>query len=178
MPQIIPITSEALQATIRRLLPSQRGFGQDLEATNLITPVIDLTPTAEGSELRTDLQTAMGFSDVTANYLENSSTTLVNTPGFYRVFGTSVIYTQSSSNIQIRIQLNDGSSSKDVFLHRMISSSTVMNSVHDFDFTVFLRAGDSLLADSSNTGAIIQIATRQVATVTGELVNPTGFVFE
>ena len=53
-----------------------------------------------------------------------------------------------------------------------------MNSVHDFDFTVFLRAGDSLDADSSNTGAIIQIATRQVATVTGELVNPTGFVFE
>ena len=42
-----PVTSEALQSTVRRLLPSQQGFGSDLEATNLIQPVIDLTPTAE-----------------------------------------------------------------------------------------------------------------------------------
>ena len=42
MAEIIRITSEALQATIRRLLPSQTGFGDDLQATNLITPIIDL----------------------------------------------------------------------------------------------------------------------------------------
>ena len=51
--EITPITSEALQAVIRRLLPSQRGFGDDLQATNLITPIIDLTPTAEGSSIPT-----------------------------------------------------------------------------------------------------------------------------
>jgi len=61
LPQIIRLTSEALQASIRRLLPSQQGFGLDLEATNVITPIIDLTPTAEGSELRQDLQSALAY---------------------------------------------------------------------------------------------------------------------
>ena len=51
MAQIINITSEALQATIRRLLPSQQGFGEDLQATNVVQPIIDLTPTAEGTVL-------------------------------------------------------------------------------------------------------------------------------
>ena len=51
MAQLISITSEALQATIRRLLPSQQGFGEDLQASNVITPVIDVTPTAEGLSL-------------------------------------------------------------------------------------------------------------------------------
>ena len=45
MAQLINLTSEALQATIRRLLPSQQGFGEDLQATNVVTPIIDLTPT-------------------------------------------------------------------------------------------------------------------------------------
>ena len=38
MPQITPITSEALQAKIRQLLPSQIGFGEDLQAQNVIVP--------------------------------------------------------------------------------------------------------------------------------------------
>ena len=35
MPEITTITSESLQAEVRRLLPSQRGFGSDLEAPEL-----------------------------------------------------------------------------------------------------------------------------------------------
>ena len=62
MSQIIRITSEALQATVRRLLPSQQGFGEDLQASNVITPVIDLTPTAEGSQLPIDFARALGLS--------------------------------------------------------------------------------------------------------------------
>ena len=86
MPQIINVTSEALQATIRNLLPSQAGFSEDLSATNLIQPVIDLTPTAEGSILRADLQTALDFT-VAVSSVENSSATLASTAGFYRVIG-------------------------------------------------------------------------------------------
>ena len=52
MSQIIPIVSEALQATVRRLLPSQNGFGEDLQASNVIVPIVNLTPSAEGTELR------------------------------------------------------------------------------------------------------------------------------
>ena len=48
-PEIITVNSEALEATVRDLLPSQNGFGSELQASNIITPIIDLTPTAEGS---------------------------------------------------------------------------------------------------------------------------------
>ena len=82
MTQIINITSEALQATIRRLLPSQQGFGEDLQASNVITPIIDLTPTAEGSVVRQDLQTALAFGSQTAFDVGGATTTLANSPGF------------------------------------------------------------------------------------------------
>ena len=73
MAQITSVTSEALQATIRRLLPSQQGFGEDLQASNVIFPIIDLTPTAEGSVLGTNLQTAIAFGSITS-INANSST--------------------------------------------------------------------------------------------------------
>ena len=85
MAQIIRITSEALQATIRRLLPSQQGFGEDLQASNVIQPIIDLTPSAEGSETRQDLQSALAFGSVTLFQVFNGSSTVINTPGFFRV---------------------------------------------------------------------------------------------
>ena len=46
VPEIITVNSEALQTTIRDLLPSQNGFGSELQASNVITPIIDLTATA------------------------------------------------------------------------------------------------------------------------------------
>ena len=66
MAQITNVTSEALQATLRRLLPSQQGFGEDLQASNVITPVIDLTASAEGSALPIELSTALAFGNTTA----------------------------------------------------------------------------------------------------------------
>ena len=61
VPEIITVNSEQLQATVRNLLPSQNGFGSELQATNIITPIIDLTPSAEGTVLRQDLQKALTF---------------------------------------------------------------------------------------------------------------------
>ena len=55
VPEIITVNSEALQTQIRDLLPSQAGFGSELQATNVITPIIDLTSAAEGSGLPVDL---------------------------------------------------------------------------------------------------------------------------
>lgn len=56
MAQVKPVTSEALQATVRRLLPSQNGFTEDLQASNVIIPTLNLTPSAEGSELPLELR--------------------------------------------------------------------------------------------------------------------------
>ena len=58
---ISSVTSEALQAKLRQLLPSQQGFGTDLSASDTIVPIIDLTASAEGSDVRQDLQTSLAY---------------------------------------------------------------------------------------------------------------------
>ena len=57
-PELAQVTSNNLEATVRNLLPSVSGFGSRLGAQNVIVPIIDLTPTAEGSVLPVQLQTA------------------------------------------------------------------------------------------------------------------------
>ena len=60
-PEIITINSEQLEATVRDLLPSQAGFGSELQASNVITPIIDLTATAEGTTTPESLQQAISL---------------------------------------------------------------------------------------------------------------------
>ena len=174
MAQITNITSEALQATIRRLLPSQQGFGEDLQASNVITPVIDLTPTAEGSVLGSNLQTALAFGSQTDFNVNNAFATLANSPGFWRVYG-NYTYGTSSGAVISYFYITDGTSNKNLWYS---SASNGTGGITNFDFTVFLRAGDSLVARSASTLGNIAGSYRQIATVTGTLVNPNGFTFE
>ena len=109
MAQIIRITSEALQATVRRLLPSQQGFGEDLQASNVIQPIIDLTPSAEGSEVRADLQTALAFGSQTTFALNNGSSIFANSAGFWRLKGTATTKHPVSGASNVAILLSDGS---------------------------------------------------------------------
>lgn len=85
-PEIITVNSEALETQIRDLLPSQNGFGSELQASNIITPIIDLTSAAEGSGLPFDLRTALAFGSQTAFDIANTTTVIANSPGFYRIF--------------------------------------------------------------------------------------------
>ena len=57
------INSQELEDKIRQLLPSQGGAGAgfDLSASTQIIPIIDVTPSAEGSQLRVDLQSALSL---------------------------------------------------------------------------------------------------------------------
>ena len=54
MAQEFFINSETLETKVRQLLPSQGGAGAgfDLSATTQIVPIIDLTESAEGSNIR------------------------------------------------------------------------------------------------------------------------------
>ncbi len=81
-PEIITVNSEALQTQIRDLLPSQNGFGSELQASNVITPIIDLTAAAEGSGLPVDMQTALAFGSQTVFEAQNSTDVIANSPGF------------------------------------------------------------------------------------------------
>jgi hypothetical protein len=173
--QIISITSEALQATIRRLLPSQQGFGEDLQATNVITPVIDITRSAEGSEPPESLQFALAFGSQTSFNAAGSSQTLANAPGFYRVYGTSSVSVDNNQNGVTTFALDDGVASKNVWRHEVSNTSTSAAASVTYDFVIFLSAGDTLTATTNVADAILHGSTRQVADVNGNLTNPVGF---
>lgn len=171
MAQITSVTSESLQAKIRELLPSQQGFGEDLQATNVITPVIDLTAAAEGSTVGQNLQTALAFGSQTAFDLNNASSVIANTPGFYRVVGTAVVRSPGGA-ASCSFTMTDGVSVKTVWKIRTNQAETTQS---DFDLVFFLSAGDSLTAVSTLTVSFLCGSIRQIADVNGTLVNPSGF---
>lgn len=177
MAEIREVVSESLQATIRRLLPSQKGFSEDLQATNVITPVIDLTPTAEGSALPYQLSTAHALGSNTSFEVNATAATIINTTGFYRVFGTAQLGVSSTAARVGRFDISDGTTTKIIYLFKSntgINGEVIMES---FDFVVYLRAGETF---NANNGANVLFtgSYRQIADVYGNIVNPGGFTFE
>jgi hypothetical protein len=168
VPEIITVNSETLQTQIRDLLPSQNGFGSELQATNVITPIIDLTAAAEGSGLPVDLSRAVAFGSQTAFNISNATTTIANSPGFYRVFGTAS--SRGSGNQSVTWQLNDGSTTKDIWA--LISDDHI---VLEYDYIVWLAVGESIIGTSSASTTFLKGSVRQVADSTGTLVNPSGY---
>ena len=176
MAQVTSVTSESLQAKIRELLPSQRGFGEDLQASNVILPVIDLTATAEGSSVPAYQQQALAFGSNTAFNVTNTSTTLTSTAGFYRIVGIVTIEANlTGSNPGGSVNISDGLATKSVWAAEYpgVNISAMGQAV--FDLVVFLRSGDSLIAQANDALSIIKGSYRQVASVTGVPVNPVGF---
>ena len=178
MPEITTITSEALQATIRRLLPSQRGFGNDLEASNVIQPIIDLTATAEGSALAPDLQRALACDSQTAFAINGTSSTVVNSTGFWRIFGSSSNQASNTVNRNCSWFLDSGASSKKIWAH-VARSGAINGEVTqlDYDFVIFLDTGDALRGNC-DTSCSLTGSLRQIADRYGNIVNPSGFSFE
>lgn len=175
MAQIRQVVSESLQATIRRLLPSQQGFTEDLQATNVITPIIDLTPTAEGSALREDLASAIAFGSQTAFAVSGASTVIINNAGFYRVFGTATLLQPSGTLGTATFTMSDGLSTKTVWDLRLEQGNANTSATVALDFVVFLDSGDSLSATTVGSNGRIQGSYRQIADLNGEIVNPSGF---
>ena len=169
--QIREIKSEALQATIRRLFPSQAGFSEDLQASNLITPIVDVTPTAEGTQLPFYLQQALDFNSSTF-FCSNATISVTSTPGFYRVFG--VVSNIGGVDANGSVQLTDGLTTRIIFsIPANGDSSPTL-----FDFIVFVNTGQTLQIKSDNATLFTNISLRQVADLNGNLTNPSGFTFE
>jgi len=176
MAQEFIIKSDKLEDKIRQLLPSQGGFqaGVDLSASTQIVPIIDLTESAEGSNQRQDLQTALSLNDITTFDI-SSTGTLVSTTGYFRVFGivSGVPPTSTSANYTATFSLTDGVTTKNIAIIRIQGTSTTTNIVQLFDFIVFLPAGQSLTATTSNSVLAITGSTKQIATLDGTLTNPS-----
>lgn len=177
MAQEFTINSEAIESKINSLLPSQGGFGAgiDFSASTMIIPTIDLTETASGSSLRVDLQSAFSHAGITAFNVSNATTTIVSTTGYWRLHGILSMSMSPAGTSLAQIQINDGFSTKTCWGSQSgygSNPATVINTI-DFDFIVFLGAGDSLILKSDSANSRFLGSTRQIATVDGTLVNPT-----
>jgi hypothetical protein len=178
MAQITSVVSESLQAKVRALLPSQAGFTEDLQAQNVIEPIIDLTETASGSVLRQDLQTAIAFGSQTVFNVKNTTTTVLATSGFYRVLFVSFVATGTNTDRFNRFFIEDAAGSTvNIWEHDVFSGANV-GSTTQGDFVIFLKSGDSFKVTSTETSCVIAGSVRQIADLTGNLVNPSGFTSE
>jgi len=174
-PEIITVNSEALQTQIRDLLPSQNGFGSELQASNVIIPIIDLTSSAEGSAVGTNLQTALAFGSQTSQEVRNTDALLTSNPGFYRVFGNWHGLGGANAGNNLRIYLDDTSTEKN--LHYWEENPGTSNEwmFGDFDFIVYVASGIELRAASTTANFTGRFTVRQIADSSGTLVNPVGF---
>lgn len=165
------INSTRLEDQIRSLLPSQGGAGAgfDLSASTQIIPIVDLTESAEGSNLRSDLQQALSFASNTSFAITNGSSDLVTNTGYFRIFGTAQGFLNSGD---LSIKITDGASTKILWNATYNSSASGAYYTKDFDFIVFMTAGDTLSGTAASTSQHLLVTTRQIATIDNVLVNP------
>jgi hypothetical protein len=173
------VTDESLEKRFRDTFRSQGGaeLVDDLYAQGVIVPVVDFTAAATGETLPSYLQTAWDFT-TTANQISNATTTVVSNAGFYKVDVTWAYEPSAgSTQVKVKVQITDGVTTKVVWAASNIvlagTSETVAGG--NDTFYVFLRSGDSLQGFSAGSEATLDIFTRQVATVSGDLVDPSGF---
>ena len=117
MAQEFTIKSQAIEDKINKLLPSQGGFqaGVDFSASTMVIPIVDLTESAEGSEFRQDLQTALSHNSATTFNVTDTTTTVLNTTGYYRLVGTVRLRTGSGNDEAVEFIINDGTTDKTIY---------------------------------------------------------------
>jgi hypothetical protein len=91
---------------------------------------------------------------------------MINTTGYYRVFGNASLTTGGF----IIFSLTDGTTTKNLNVYIGVTNGDSNNA---FDFIVFLKAGESLTGQSSASGINLYASTRQIADLSGNLINPT-----
>tara|TARA_R110000737_G_C14318144_1_gene439179 strand:- start:85 stop:618 length:534 start_codon:yes stop_codon:yes gene_type:complete len=171
------INSQDLENKIRQLLPSQGGAGAgfDLSASTQIIPIIDLTESAEGSNLRGDIQSSLSLNSVTNIDISNGTSTIINTTGYFRIFGNIYISSRNSPSTgsSATLQLTDGSTTKVIYkvLENSLDNLALNQNVH-LDFLVLLEAGQSLTGTTSDSQSTMTITTRQIASLDKTLTNP------
>tara|TARA_R110000796_G_scaffold66600_1_gene153118 strand:- start:1659 stop:2168 length:510 start_codon:yes stop_codon:yes gene_type:complete len=169
MAQEFTINSSAIETKINQLLPSQGGFGAgvDFSASTMVIPIVDLTESASGSQLRQDLQSSLSLNSITSFSVTNASSTLINTTGYFRVFGD---YATTGGDLG-DFRLTDGTTTKTIISFVYVPSSS-QDSITLYDFNVFLEAGQSLICRTTSSNGICTGNTRQIASLDGTLTNP------
>tara|TARA_R110000823_G_scaffold274891_1_gene393680 strand:+ start:81 stop:614 length:534 start_codon:yes stop_codon:yes gene_type:complete len=173
MAQEFVINSAAIESKINQLLPSQGGSGAgiDFSASTMVIPIVDLTESAEGSALRSDLQSAFSY-DVSSFRVTNATTTVISTTGFFKCIASAGTMNAGSSPNQ-RIDIFDGTTAKILIDFGIIPNiSGVSNGIIE-QFVVCIGTGESLRVTSDQANSPILFSSRQIADISGNLVNPT-----
>ena len=172
------VTSESLEKKFRDTFTSQGGaeLVDDLYASGVVVPVVDFTAAAEGSALRVDLQTATDYATEFVEEIQGNTNQFLSTPGFYNLDIISTITTSSNSSF-VTITLSDGVTPKEIYKTRGFGAGTTDGEVVlEANKVVYLRSGDSLTVTTGANVCRAIIFYRQIADVSGNLVNPLGFV--
>lgn len=176
MGQEFVIKSTTLEDKINQLLPSQGGAqaGVDLSASTTIVPIIDLTESAEGSNLRVDLQSAISFTTATSFDVSNTSTTVINTTGYWRIFGGAAFDAGSNAGVALtgNFVINDGTTDKLINSISLVGKADGSIFGSFFDFVIKLEAGHSFRISSSDPDVKLRGSVRQLADLSGNLINP------
>lgn len=124
-----------------------------------------------------DLSRALSYdSQTTFDIGITGTATLINTTGFYRVFGVATCRQDASSTSEAKFSMSDGLSTKDIWNMSVSPGGGGINpTALQVDFVVYLNAGESLSATCVTNAHIIG-STRQIADVSGNIVNPAGFI--
>jgi hypothetical protein len=172
------VTDEALEKKFRDTFKSQGGaeLVDDLYASGVIVPVVDFTAAAQGSELRSDLQVAWDFA-TGQHSSQTGTTTIITTPGFWKIDVNVNGFFPTTSAQSVSLVINDGASTVPVYkIESLNSSGNELSAVTDDKFVIWLRSSDSLQVVHTAVGYFkINVAYRQIADVSGNLVNPLGF---
>jgi hypothetical protein len=172
--QITTVTSESLQAEVRRLLPSQQGFGEDLQASNVITPIIDLTSVASGTNVPQYQAQAINLVGITVFSIGSATTTIINTAGFWKVSG----YLNNSNSSAPDFSITDGTTTKKFYDLLGLATTNADTRKVFVDFNVFLRSGDSVTCQNGSATIPAVLYVQQLADVNGNTTLPTGFTPE
>ena len=168
------ITDETLEKKFRDSFRSQGGaeLVDDLYASGVIVPIIDFSDAALGSVLRQDLQTAWDFATTYSGLNGAATANIVTTTGFWQVDLTTSYNSGHAS--APRIYLSDGSSTATVWSGSALGSGSGAAIGFEAKFVVFLRSGDTLVAQSY-TSQSLDTWVRQIADISGNITNPSGF---
>ena len=170
------VTDEALEKRFRDTFRSQGGaeLVDDLYAQGVIVPVVDFTAAATGQSLAQNLQTAWDFSTGNAVAL-NNSTNIITNAGFWQI-GINALAAGAAGSDDLTIAISDGATSTTVWrMTEFVSaSSDALTAVND-EIVVFVRSGDTVSVTSNASTVSLNAWYRQIATLSGDLVNPTGF---
>jgi len=172
MAQEFTINSTAIEDKINQLLPSQGGFGAgiDFSASTMVVPIIDLTESASGSALRVDLQTAFSETTTSTTLKNVTNSPLISTTGYYKLL-FNVVSSYNTGNKSASLNIFDGTSSVDIFKVSHLTGGGNMDIDIRQDMVIYLKAGHSLRGTVDNE-CTLNISSRQIADISGNLVNP------